>query len=317
MKRRVLFASIAGAALLPGSVRAQQKTMPVIGVVMAPLNRKPFEQGLRDLGHVDGRTIHLEYRWFDQANQLDDITNELVHLKVDVLVAQGSQATRAAQHATRTIPIVMAASSDPVGIGLIASLARPGGNITGQSMQNTDVSAKRLELLKELVPGLARVGALLPDDPPAVLALKEAQTAAGPLGLELQVAEVRGTGDFDAAFRLFTATSSQALFILPAPLMSNNIRQVAEWTLKVSLPSIFARRIYPDAGGLMSYGVNFDALMRRAPIYLDKVLKGAKPGDLPVEQPAIFEFVINMKTAKALGLTIPLSILARADEVIE
>jgi putative ABC transport system substrate-binding protein len=321
MRRRAFVSLLGGAILaLPWSAGAQQRErVPRIGLLIRPDRRKPFEEALRDLGYVDGHNILVEFRSNADADRLAGFAAELVSLKVAVIVAGGSQAVRAAQHATSTIPIVMASASDPVGTGFVASLARLGGNITGLSLLTPEVSGKRLELLKEIVPGLSQLAVLLnPDDPPALLSLKETEAAARILDIKLQAAEVRRPADFDAAFQLAATIHPQALVILPAPLLTGNVRRVAEWAVKNGLPSIFPFRGFPDAGGLMSYGPSLlDGLTRRAPTYVDKILKGAKPADLPVEQPTTFELVINLKTANALGLTIPQSILIRADEVIE
>jgi putative tryptophan/tyrosine transport system substrate-binding protein len=319
VRRRDFITFLAGASFAwPLAGRAQQKPMPVIGMLFPSVIRKAFEQGLRDLGYVEGSNVSIEYRATENPDRIAEFAAELVSLKVDVIAAGGSQAVRAAQQATRTIPIVMAASSDPIGSGFVASLAQPGGNITGLSLQTPDASGKRLELLKEVLPGLARVAMLLnPDDPPALLALKETEAAAEILGIKLQVAEVRSPGDFDAAFVSAVAIRPQALDVLSAPIMSTNAGLIAQWAAKEGLPSIFPYKGFPQAGGLMSFGPDLDDLVRRAPIYVDKILKGAKPADLPVQQPTKFELVINLKTAKALGLTVPQSILARADEVIE
>jgi putative tryptophan/tyrosine transport system substrate-binding protein len=319
MNRRDLIAMLGGTVIAwPLAGRAQQKAIPVIGMLFPSVIRKAFEQGLRDLGYVEGSNLSIEYRATENPDRIAEFAAELVSLKVDVIAAGGSQAVRAAQQATATVPIVMAPASDPVGSGFVASLARPGGNITGLSLQTPDVSGKRLELLKDVLPGLSRLVVLMnPDDPPALLALKETEVAAQILGIKLQVAEVRSPADFDAAFLSAATMRPQALAVLSAPIMSTNAGLIAEWAVKEGLPSIYPYQGFPQAGGLMSYGPDLDDLVRRAPIYVDKILKGAKPADLPVQQPTKFELVINLKTAKALGLTVPQSLLARADEVIE
>ncbi len=282
-------------------------------------NREAFRQGLRDLGYVEGQNIVIEYRHApDRADQLPSLAAEFVSLKVDVIVAAGSQAVRAAQQATRSIPIVMTSSSDPVGTGFVASLARPGGNITGLSLLSPELSGKRLELLKEVVPQVSRVAVLWdPDDPPAKLSLKETEDAAKALGVQLQILETRDPSDFESAFRTAIRARVRALVLVTAPIMNTHAKQIGELAVKNSLPSISYAREYPEAGGLMSYGTNFADLYYRAATYVDKILKGAKPADLPVEQPMKFELVINLKTAKQIGLTIPQSVLFRADKVIK
>jgi putative tryptophan/tyrosine transport system substrate-binding protein len=278
-----------------------------------------FRQGLGELGYVEGQNIAIEYRHAaDSADRLPALAAELVGLKVDVIVAVGSQAVRAAQKATDSIPIVMTGSSDPVGTGFVASLARPGGNITGLSLLSPELSGKRLELLKEIAAGLARVAVLWnPDGPPAVLSLKETESAARALGIKLQSVEARAPKDFDGAFTTVNKGRAGALIVLPAPIMTIYAREIAEFAVKRRLPSISFSNEFPAAGGLMSYGANFLDLFRRAALYVDKILKGARPADLPVEQPTKFELVINLKTAKQIGLTIPPNVLARADRVIK
>jgi putative ABC transport system substrate-binding protein len=277
-----------------------------------------IRQGLRDLGHVEGQNIIIEYRPVDPADRLPDFAAELAGLKVDVIVAAGSQAVLAAQRATKSIPIVMVASSDPIGTGFVASLARPGGNITGQSLMSPELSGRRLQLVKEVVADLRRVAVLWnPDDPPAVLSLKETEAAARLLGIEIDSVEARGLDDFDVAFASATKTRAGALVVLSAPNMGTYAGRIAGLALNNGLPTISTSSQLPKAGGLMSYGPSLSDLRRRSAIYVDKILKGAKPADLPVEQPTKFELVVNLKTAKALGLTVPPSMLALADEVIE
>ena len=324
-KRMVLFAL---AVIVLGSVHlseAQQpKKVPRIGYLsVTPAGPRPtreeFRQGLRDLGYIEGQNIAIEYRAAaDRADRLPALAAELVGLKVDVIVAAASQAVHAAQQATKTIPIVMTSSSDPVGTGLVASLARPGGNITGLSLLSPELSGKRLELLKEIVTGVSRVAVLWnPDDPPAKLSLRETEFAAKALIVQLQILETRDPNDFESAFRAAAKGHAAALIILPAPMMNTHAKRIADFALKSRLPAISFAREFPDAGGLMSYGANLPDLYRRAAIYVDKILKGAKPADLPVEQPMKFELVINLKTAKQIGLTIPPNVLARADKVIK
>src|SRR5438132_6738971 len=279
-----------------------------------------FRHGLRDLGYVEGRTITLEYRFADgQADRLPALVAELVQLPVDVLVVDGTVALRAAQHATTTVPIVMAVSGDPVGEGLVASLARPGGNITGLSSRAPEVSGKRLELLKEAVPQLSRVAALWHRDAPVGPYVKATQAAAQALGLQLQALAVGSPDEFDQAFAAMTREHADALVVLPSAQFFSHqhvAERVAALAMTHRLPTMFGGREVTEAGGLMSYGPNYDDFYRRAAIYVDKILKGTKPADLPVEQPMKFELVINLKTAKALGITMPPSLLLLADEVI-
>jgi len=278
-----------------------------------------FRYGLRDLGYVEGRNITMEYRFAEgQDDRLPALVAELIRLQVDIIVTDGEAAIRAAQHATTTIPIVMAVSGDPVGIGHVASLARPGGNITGLSFMQPEVSGKRLELLQEAVPTLSHVAVLWnPDVPVSTLGFKETQTAAHALGLQLQSLEVRGPDEFDQAFAAMTSEHADALVVLSNPLFFEHRRQLAELAVKHRLPAIFLFREYVEAGGLMAYGANLNDMWRRAASYMDRILKGTKPADLPVEQPVKFELFINLKTAKALGVTIPPTLLFQADEVIQ
>ena len=320
MIRRNFIKLIGGSAVAwPFAVRAQQAgRMWRIGLLGSPRRLENFRQGLRDLGYVEGRNFIVEYRAIDQPDRLLALAAELVALKVDVLVASGTQAVRAAQQSTQAIPIVMTGSSDPVGSGFMTSLARPDRNITGISLMTPELSGKRIELLMEVVAGLSRVAVLWnPDDPPAVQALKETEVATRASGIVLQLAEIRRPADFDGAFASIAATRPGALVILAAPVMTINAARISEFALKNALPGVYISREFTDAGGLMSYGPNFDDLGRRAATYVDRILKGAKPVDLPVQQPSKFELVINLKTAKALGITIPQSLLARADEAIE
>ena len=319
-----LFAIVVALTVCGARAEAQQPTkIPRIGFLsLAPagprVTHEAFRQGLRDLGYIEGQNIVVEYRTAgDRPDRLPALTVELVSLKVDVIVAAGSQAVHAAQQATKTIPVVMTSSSDPVGTGFVASLARPAGNITGLSLLSPDLSTKRLELLKEIVTRLSRVAVLWnPDDPAAKLSLRETEEAAKELAIQLQTLQVRGANDFDSAFQHASKGRAQAAVLLPAPIMNARAGQIAELASKNRLASISFASEFPDAGGLMSYGVNLADLYRRAATYVDKILKGAKPADLPVEQPMKFELVINLKTAKQIGLTIPPNVLVRADRVI-
>src|SRR5690242_16717853 len=303
------------------SSQAQQPgKVPHIGFLsLSGANQEAFRQGLRDLGYIEGKNIAIESRTAaNRADRLSVLADELVDLKVDVIVAAGSQAVHAAQRTTKSIPIVMTSSSDPVGTGFVASLAHPGGNITGLSLVGPDLSTKRLEMLKEVVLGVSRVAVFWnPDDPAAKLSLRETEDAAKAQAMHLQILEIREASDFESAFRAANKGRARALILLPAPIVATQAKQIAELALKNNLPAISPVSEFPNAGGLMSYGANLPDLYRRAATYVDKILKGAKPADLPVEQPTKFELVINLKTAKQIGLTIPPNVLARADRVIK
>ena len=281
-----------------------------------------FRQGLRDLGYVDGRNVVIEYRDAEgKFERLPTLAAELVALKVDVIVAGGTPAALAAKQATGTLPIVFAGPGDPVTSGLVTSLARPGGNVTGLSSFAPELVGKCLEQLKQAVPGVGRVAALWQ---PGGLGertdkdvLKEAEAAARALGVRLQFVEARGPEDFDRAFSEMTEARAGALTVLPGSMFVNERRRLVDLAAKNRLPAVYPWREGVADGGLMSYGPDLADLFRRAATYVDKILKGTKPGDLPVEQPTKFELVINLKTAKALGLTIPPSVLGRADEVIQ
>jgi len=292
---------------------------PSTTAAAAPLV-EAFRQGLRELGYVEGKTFVLELRYGEaKAERLPEIARELVGLKVDVIVTATDVAIAAVKRETQTIPIVMANSTDPVGTGFVASLARPGRNVTGLSSISPELSGKRLELLKEVVPGLSRVAFLWnPDVRGAVLDYKETEGAASSLRLQLQSVEVVRAEDFDHAFSGITKERAQALMMPAAnPVGFANRSQIASFAQKNRLPSIFSQKEYVEAGGLMAYGPNTPDMHRRAATYVDKILKGAKPADLPVEQPKKFEFIVNLQTAKQIGLTIPPNVLVRADRVIK
>ncbi len=292
--------------------------MPRIGLLVYERVKDQFLQGLRDLGYDSRKDLIVEYRSNLPAEMLPRFAAELVALDVDVIVASGTQAVRAAQQTTQRIPIVTTGSSDPVGTGLVMSLARPGGNITGISLFNPELSGKRLELLREIAGEIPLLAVLWnPDDPPAMTALRETESAARALGIAARPFEVRRVEDFDAAFAAAVKDRPRAVVILSAPVMTANLHRIAAWALQNHLPAIFWDRSIPAAGGLMSYGPDLDSLARRSAVFVDKILKGAKPADLPIEQPTKFNLVINMATAKALGLTAPQSLLLRADEIIE
>ena len=320
MKRRGFIGLLGGtAAAWAAAAWAQQRDRTRhIGFLGPERRLKKLQQGLGDLGYVEDRDIVVEYRPSDRPDRLSGFAAELVALKVDVIVASGSLAVRAAQQATRSIPIVMTGTSDPVGSGFVSSLAHPAGNITGMSLQNPELSGKRLEFLKRLVAGLSSVAVLSnPDDPPVVFSLRETKEAAQALGLELQSAEARKPEDFEGAFASVTRMQPGALLILPGSIMTRNAERIAEFALKSRIPAMSYFREFPEAGGLISYGPNLGESSRHAAIYVDKILKGASPADLPVQQPTKFELVINIKTATAIGFDVPPSILSHADEVIE
>ena len=277
-----------------------------------------FRQGLRELGYMEGKNIVIEWRSGEgKVERQAELAAELVRLKVDVIVTSGPTMTRAAKQATVTIPIVMAFDSDPVGNGFVASLARPGRNITGLSAVSPDISGKQLELLKEIVPKLFRVAVLGNSTEPAnPKTLREIEMAAGAFGVQLQPLNVLRLKDVETAFRAATKGHAEAIIVLPSPIIFGLRTQIGNLALKSRLPVMYFRREFVEAGGLMSYSTSFTDLSRRSATYVDKILKGAKPADLPVEQPTNFEFVINLKTAKQIGLTIPPNVLARADTVI-
>ena len=329
MDRRTFINIVAaGLAIARSAAEAQQASKVArIGflatnLAVIPHLRDAFLQGLRDLGYVEGRNVVIEYR--DAEGKLERfpaLAAELVALKVDVIVAPTTPATVAAKQATKTIPIVFAVVSDPVTSGLVTSLARPGGNVTGLSVLEPELVGKRLELLKQVVPGVSRVAVLW--HPGAVGertekdVLKEAEAAARAMGVPLQFVEARGPADFDRAFLDMTRASAGALTVLESTVFFIERRRLVDLAGNNRLPAVYGLREFVDAGGLMAYGPNQPDLFRRAATYVDKILKGAKPGDLPVEQPSKFELAINLKTAKALGLTVPPSLLQRADEVIQ
>lgn len=278
-----------------------------------------FSQGLREHGYLEGQNIVLEHRYAEgRAGRLSALAAELVRLKVDVIVTQSDAAALAAKQATQTIPIVMAIAGDPVKAGVVANLARPGGNVTGLTLVHPELSGKRLQLLKEVVPKTTVVAVIWnPTNRAAAGFLRETEAAARSLGLKLHAFEARGPAELDAAFKAVADARPTAFFTIPNGVFADNVTRIVEFATKSRLPGVFPNREFPEAGGLMSYGPNFAANFRRAAAFVDKILKGAKPADLPVEQPTSFELVVNLKTAKVLGLTIPASVRARADRVIE
>jgi putative ABC transport system substrate-binding protein len=322
-RRNILLALALNLAVAATHAWAQQTNkIPVVGVLWVAVRPddplvEVFRQGLRDWGYVEGRNIKIEFRLADHPDRLPGLAQELVRLKVDVIVASITVATQAVKDATSTIPIVMANVADPVGSGLVASLAHPGGNVTGLSLMMAELSAKRLQLLKETIPRLTRVAVLWnPATPFHAKVLEDLKAAAPSLSMELSFVGVRTPEEFDAAFSAVSRAHAQALYLLDSPLFYAHRMTLAKLASKARLPAISGQRDFPDAGGLMSYGANYGDLFRRSAGYVDKILKGAKPGDLPIEQPTKFELVVNLKNAKALGITIPQSILLQADEVI-
>lgn len=277
-----------------------------------------FRQGLRDLGYVEGKNLVIEYRWAEgRYERLPDLAAELVRMKVDLIVTHGTPGSLAAKQATTTIPIVMTLSGDAVATGLVASIARPGGNITGSNFFFPELNAKRLELLTELLPAARRLAALANSDNPAhLVALKAMESMAKVKNVELHVAEVRGPQDFPGIFAAMVRKRVDAISVLDDPMLIAHALQIADLAARNRLPTIGFREI-PDAGGLIAYAVNFPAAWRRAAVFVDRIIKGAKAGELPIEQATQFEFVINLKVAKALGITIPPALLLRADHVIE
>jgi putative ABC transport system substrate-binding protein len=325
-RRELLIALGAGALAWAGAVGAQAPAkVRRIGLLspnfrsVVALWHQAFRLGLRDLGWVEGKNISFEYRYAEGRNdRLPELAAELVRLKVDVIVASGPTDTLAAQKASSAIPIVMATAGDPVTSGLVESLARPGGNVTGLSTMASELGGKRLELLKEIVPRLSRVAVLWdPQSASSILSWKDMQLPARQLGVQLHSLEVRSPSDFDKAFEDATRARAGALAVTPGAVLTANQKQIARLAAKNRLPSIFQSSEFADAGGLMAYGPDRADMYRRAATYVDKILKGAKPGDLPVELPTKFELVVNMKTAKAIGLTIPQPFLMRVDRVIE
>jgi putative ABC transport system substrate-binding protein len=325
MRRRDFITLLGGAAAAwPLAARAQQPgQLPTIGFLGAstPANwsawTAAFLQRLRELGWIEGRTVAIEYRWAEgRSERYTEIAAEFARLKVDVIVTVGS-AVVATKQVTSVIPIVFAIAVDPLATGLVASLARPGGNVTGLSIQSTDLVGKRLELFREVLPGLRRLVIMANVDyPAAVLEMGEVQATVRKLGLEVEVLEIRRAEDIMPAFGALKS-GAQALYVCPDALVNANHARINTLALGARLPTIYPDRTFLQSGGLMSYGPNNADLFRRAADYIDKILRGAKPGDLPVEQPTKFDLVINLTTAKALGLEIPPTLLARADEVIE
>jgi ABC-type uncharacterized transport system substrate-binding protein len=325
MDRRTFIATVAGLLATPFAAEAQKAgkvaTIGFLGPLTPSAQSKwtaAFVQRMRELGWIEGRTVVIEYRWAEgRSEQLAQLAAEFVGLKVDLIVTGGTAAVVAAKQATSAIPIVFATAGDPVGTGLVASLARPGGNVTGLSVQSADLAGKRLELLREVVPGLRRlaimanVGGRI-----GVLEMGEAQAAARTLGLEVATLEIQRAEEIAPAIEGLKGRAD-ALYVVTEPLVNTNRVRVNALALDARLPTMHGEKAYVEAGGLMSYGANYPDLYRRAADFVDKILRGARPADIPVEQPTKFDLFVNLKTAKTLGLTIPQSVLLWADEVIQ
>ena len=326
MSKKILLSAVATFILASFHLtQAQQaKKIPRIGYLSGkfpstnPARNEAFRQGLRDLGYVEGKSIVIEWRYAEgKPDRLPVLAAELVRLKVDVIVTAGPASTRPAKEATSTIPIVMGFDNDPVGNGFVASLAGPGGNITGLSTLAPEISGKQLELLMEIVPRLSHVAALgNSNEPGNAQALREVEVAAGAFGVQLQHLDVLDPKDIETAFRAASKGRADAILMLNSPVLNPHRTQVVNLAVKSRLPVIYGQSEFVEGGGLMTYSVSFTDLFRGAATYVDKILKGAKPADLPVEQPKKFEFIINLKTAKQIGLTIPPTVLAQADKVI-
>ena len=327
MRRRDFTALfVVSTALWPLHIHAQQsRKTPRIGVLLPgtaasfSLRTKAFLEGLRQLGYVEGGTIEVEWKWGDdELDRLSGLAADLVRSDVDVLVTDGTPAAKALKAATRTTPIVMAIVGDPVAAGLVDSLARPGGNATGFSIVAPELGTKRLELLKEIVPNLPSIAVLSnAKNPQSKIEMKEMQTAAQAMALQLHPVEITTEDELENAFAAMNGVAAQALIVLTDPILFSQRKRIVDLASKYKLPAVYSFQGFVEEGGLMSYGPSDADLFRRAAVYVDRILKGAKPGELPVEQPTKFDLYINLKTAKALGLAVPSSLLATADEVIE
>jgi putative ABC transport system substrate-binding protein len=332
VRRRDLIAMLGGAAVaLPVVAHGQQtpRIVPLVGALYpgepsAPISvslRDAFQQGLRENGYIEGQNIAIEHRYAKDSGETSKATNELVGLRVDVIMVVGTPAALAVKRATSSIPIVGVTMADPVADGLVASLSRPGGNLTGNTFIGPELGSKRFQLLRELVPGITRIAGL---QHPGVYSertmrnmLMETQESAKESGVEFQVFDAMGPNDFDAAFEAMVKAREGALIVFPSPMFYVNYRRLVDLAASHQLPTMYVSKEFVQAGGLISYGADLPDLARLAAKYAAKILKGAKPGDLPVEQPTRFGLLINLKTAKALGLTVPPTLLARADQVIE
>ena len=323
MKRREFIGLLGGAAAWPLTARAQQAVGKIVTIGVLAIEPWPpidtFRQALNNIGYIEGKNVRFEYRYAEGYNErLPELANDLADLNVDVIVTWGTDAVLAAKQATTTIPIVMGTIGDPLGSGIVTNLARPGGNVTGSSSRAAELESKRLELLKEAVPGLSRVAILFnPTNHYMPLALQSARKGAQMLHVSLAIYEVRDTTTLDAAFVTLTKDRPDALMVPTDTFLVSQRSRIAQFAIENKLPSVYTFREYIEAGGLIAYTPNYHDLFRRAASYVDKILKGAKPGELPIGQPTKFQLVINLKTAKALGLVIPRALLVGADQVIE
>lgn len=327
MRRREFITLLSVVAIAWPLAAHAQRAAGKISVGFLSVNVRPamkarieaFQEGLRELGYTEEQNVHIEYRFAEgNPERLRALADELVHLKVDVIVTEGTTSTRFAKEATSNIPIVMAQDPDPVGTGFVTSLARPGGNITGLSNLRSDLGGKRLEILRDTIPGLARVAIIGTSTTPGnAQALADVERAASTLALGVQVLEILGPQDIQTAFKAATDGRAGAVLVLASPYLLSNRAQVADIAIKSRIPTMYYTSDYVKDGGLMSYGVSITDLFRRAASYVARIAKGAQPGDLPVEQPAKFELIINIRAAKAIGLIIPHNVFERADEVIE
>ena len=323
MKRREFIGLLGGAAAWPLTARAQQAVGKIVTIGVLAIEPWPpidtFRQALNNLGYIEGKNVRFEYRYAEGYNErLPELANDLADLNVDVIVTWGTDAVLAAKQATTTTPIVMGTIGDPLGSGVVTNLARPGGNVTGSSSRAAELESKRLELLKEAVPGLSRVAILFnPTNHYMPLALQSARKGAQMLHVSLAIYEVRDTTTLDAAFVTLTKDRPDALMVPADTFLVSQRSRIAQFAIENKLPSVYTFREYIEAGGLIAYTPNYHDLFRRAASYVDKILKGAKPGELPIGQPTKFQLVINLKTAKALGLVIPRALLVGADQVIE
>jgi putative ABC transport system substrate-binding protein len=327
MKRRDFITLIGGAVVpLPLAARAQQPAMPVVGFLGSqsadaiPDYLRALRQGLKDAGFVEGENVAIEYRWAEnQVDRLPALAADLAHRRAAVIIGGGGPASMSAAKATASIPIVFMVAEDPVRLGLVASLARPGGNLTGVNFFSAELAAKRLELLRALVPAATHMAVLLNPTETAIAAanLRDVEAAAQTMGLQIRVLHASTTDQIDAAYATFARERPDALFISSGPFFSDRRVQLAHLATRHALPAIHGSRLYPEVGGLISYGANIAHAYRQGGVYVGRILKGAKPADLPVVQSSKFELVVNLHTAKLLGLTVPPSVLAVADEVIE
>ena len=327
MNKKIFISPLLTVFLITGSLaEAQQpKKIPRIGYLTLgsssprSANEEAFRDGLHHLGYIEGQNVHVEYRYAaGEVGRLPELAAELVSLNLNVIVAANTQSIDATRRATKTIPIVFPLTFDPVASGFVASLARPGGNLTGLTTLNQEVAGKRVELLKEVMPRISRVAVLRdPTNSGSLFALKETEAAANHLGIRLHILEVRSADELEGAIQAATRERAGSLIVIPDNLFVRRKGQIVDLVMKSRLPTMFGESESVEAGGLMYYGANLPDLFRRAATYVDKILKGAKPADLPVEQPTKFEFVINLKTAKQIGLTIPQSVLYQADKVIK